>query len=53
MPKVRWIVKTAWRFGQMAHWQSRVLQGLRNFALRRTPKWINDRQVEKICSLNY
>jgi 2-polyprenyl-6-methoxyphenol hydroxylase-like FAD-dependent oxidoreductase len=53
MPKVRWIVKTAWRFGRMAHLRNRFLQGLRNFVLRWTPQKLNDRLMIKVGTLNF
>ncbi len=53
MPKVRWIVKTARRFGQMAHVRNRVLQALRNTAMKWTPQRFNDRLMAKVCTLNF
>ncbi len=53
MPKVRWIVKTAWRFGRMAHVRNRLMQGLRNCVLKWTPQKINDRLMIKVATLNF
>lgn len=48
MPKVRAIVGTAWRFGQIAHWQHPTARWLRDRVLRLTPEWVNDRQFRKM-----
>jgi 2-polyprenyl-6-methoxyphenol hydroxylase-like FAD-dependent oxidoreductase len=53
MPKVRWIVKTAWRFGKVAHIRNRVLQALRNTLMRLTPQRLNDRLMLKVGTLNF
>ena len=53
MPRVRWIVKTAWRFGKVAHVHNRFLQGLRNLLMRWTPQRLNDRLMLKVGTLNF
>lgn len=53
MPKVRWIVKTAWRFGKMAHARNRLLQAVRNTVMKWTPQRLNDRLMARVCTLNY
>jgi 2-polyprenyl-6-methoxyphenol hydroxylase-like FAD-dependent oxidoreductase len=53
LPKVRRLVKSAWRFGRMAHWRPRWLQALRNFVLRCTPRRLNERQLEWLYRLDY
>jgi 2-polyprenyl-6-methoxyphenol hydroxylase-like FAD-dependent oxidoreductase len=52
-PKVRWIVNTAWRFGQLAHLRNRWLQRLRNLVLKGTPGWLNEKQFDRLYALNY
>ena len=53
MPKARWVVKTAWRIGRLAHVRGRWLQGLRNAAMRWTPGRVNARQIDHLYALNY
>lgn len=53
MPKARWIVNTAWKFGQVAHVRSRPLQILRDLSMRLTPTWLNRKRLESVYSLNY
>ncbi len=52
MPKVRRMVHTAWRYGQIAHVRSRWVQRLRNLALQSVPDWVNQRRVEWMYALN-
>jgi hypothetical protein len=37
----------------MAHIRSRWLQGLRNLVLRNLPRWVNQRQFDRLYALNY
>ena len=53
MPKVRRIVHTAWRYGQIAHTRSRWLQRLRNVGMKSIPDWVNQKRVEWLYALNY
>jgi 2-polyprenyl-6-methoxyphenol hydroxylase-like FAD-dependent oxidoreductase len=52
MPKVRWIVNTAWRFGQVAHWQSRPAQKFRNWMMKLTSGTAR-RNLDFVYSLNF
>ena len=52
-PKTSRIVKTAWRFGQIAHLRQPLLRQLRNLAFRLTPHRIKQQQVEAIYQLNF
>jgi len=52
-PKVRYIVKTAWRFGRIAHLRNPILQKLRNWFLKGTPAWHNRNQLNWLYTLNY
>jgi 2-polyprenyl-6-methoxyphenol hydroxylase-like FAD-dependent oxidoreductase len=53
MPKVRWIVKTAWRLGQLSHWRSRWAQGLRDLVLRCLPRRMQEKQLERLYALDF
>ena len=53
MPKAKWIVKTAWNFGQVSHWQNQTAQWTRDAALRWTPSSIKQKQLDRLYSLNY
>ena len=53
MPKVRRVVHTAWRYGQIAHTRSRWLQRLRNVGMKSVPDWVNQKRVEWLYALNY
>jgi 2-polyprenyl-6-methoxyphenol hydroxylase-like FAD-dependent oxidoreductase len=52
MPKVRRMVHTAWRYGQIAHIRSRRVQRLRNLAMQSVPDWVNQKWVEWLYALN-
>jgi 2-polyprenyl-6-methoxyphenol hydroxylase-like FAD-dependent oxidoreductase len=50
--KVRWIVKTAWRFGRIAHLRNRPARMARNWLLKHVPDWFSQRQLDRLYSLN-
>ena len=52
MPKVRRMVHTAWRYGQIAHIRSRGLQRLRNLAMQSVPDWLNQKRVEWLYAVH-
>lgn len=52
MPKVRWIARTAWQLGQLAHLENPWLRRLRNLVMRMTPTWVNERQQERVIRLD-
>jgi 2-polyprenyl-6-methoxyphenol hydroxylase-like FAD-dependent oxidoreductase len=51
--KVRWVVKTAWRFGRTAHLRARPVQRVRNWLMRRVPERVNQRLLDRLYTLNY
>jgi 2-polyprenyl-6-methoxyphenol hydroxylase-like FAD-dependent oxidoreductase len=53
MPKARWIVKTSWNLGQVSHWQSPLARLARDAVFRWTPSSVTEKQLEKLCSLNF
>jgi 2-polyprenyl-6-methoxyphenol hydroxylase-like FAD-dependent oxidoreductase len=46
LPRARWFVNNAWRYGRLAHLRNRPARLLRNWLLKRTPDWVNARQLE-------
>ncbi len=46
LPRARWFVKNAWRFGKLAHLRNRPARLVRNWLLRHTPEWVKARQLE-------
>ena len=52
LPKVRWVVNTAWRFGRLAHLRGRCPQRLRDLALRCTAGQ-SEKQFDRLYALNY
>jgi 2-polyprenyl-6-methoxyphenol hydroxylase-like FAD-dependent oxidoreductase len=52
MPRVNWIMKTAWSFGQMAHWQNPVARWARNSALQWTPSSVTVKQQERLYNFD-
>jgi 2-polyprenyl-6-methoxyphenol hydroxylase-like FAD-dependent oxidoreductase len=52
MPKVRRMVHTAWRYGQIAHIRRRWIQRLRNLVMQSVPDWVNQKRVEWLYALN-
>jgi len=53
MPKAKSIVNTAWRFGQISHWQNPLARWGRDAAMRWTPVSIEQKQLDNLYSLNY
>lgn len=53
MPKVRWVVTTAWRVGRLAHVRNPWLRGLRNAAIRCTPAWVGRSQFDRLYAVNH
>jgi 2-polyprenyl-6-methoxyphenol hydroxylase-like FAD-dependent oxidoreductase len=52
MPRVRWIVNTAWRIGRVAHWENRVARWLRDRALAWTPAWVSRKSFDRMFALD-
>ena len=52
MPKVRWIVNTAWRIGRASHWENRIARWVRDRALAWTPAWISRRSFDRMFALD-
>jgi len=53
MPKAKRIVKNAWIFGHVSHWQNPLVRWARDAAIRWTPSSIGQKQLDKLSSLNY
>jgi len=53
LPKVRWVAKTAWRIGRLAHVANPWLRRLRDLAMKATPSSMNERQFDGIYALKY
>lgn len=49
--RVRRMVKTAWRYGKVAHIRNRSMRKLRNAGLRWSPEWLQRRQIEWLYAL--
>ncbi len=47
------IVNTSWKMGKLAQLENPFLCGIRNFALRNTPKSFHDKQLEKIFKTDF
>jgi 2-polyprenyl-6-methoxyphenol hydroxylase-like FAD-dependent oxidoreductase len=52
MPRVKWIVNTAWSLGQVAHWQNPVARWARNSALRWMPSSLTVRQEDRLYNFD-
>jgi 2-polyprenyl-6-methoxyphenol hydroxylase-like FAD-dependent oxidoreductase len=52
MPRTQWITKTAWTYGQIAHWQNRLVCWARNASIRWTPSSVTSKQLDRLYSLN-
>jgi 2-polyprenyl-6-methoxyphenol hydroxylase-like FAD-dependent oxidoreductase len=52
LPKVRWVVNTAWRFGRLAHLRGRWSQRLRDLVLRWTARR-SEKEFDRLYALNY
>jgi 2-polyprenyl-6-methoxyphenol hydroxylase-like FAD-dependent oxidoreductase len=51
--KAHHIVNTSWRFGQLTNFKNPVAIALRNWAIRATPGFITDRQIEKAYHIDF
>jgi 2-polyprenyl-6-methoxyphenol hydroxylase-like FAD-dependent oxidoreductase len=49
--KVDWTVATSWSIGRICHLGNPVARGLRNAALKHTPKRVTDKQFQRLYSL--
>jgi 2-polyprenyl-6-methoxyphenol hydroxylase-like FAD-dependent oxidoreductase len=52
-PKADWVARTAARLGWAAHLRSAPARLLRDTVLRLTPRWLNDRQIDRVLRLDY
>jgi 2-polyprenyl-6-methoxyphenol hydroxylase-like FAD-dependent oxidoreductase len=52
-PKTSRIVGTAWKFGQMAHWENKRACFLRNLLLRCTPNWLTNMSMGWMYKLKF
>ena len=52
MPKAHYIVDMSWRIGKVAHARNPLMIGLRNLIMKATPARVNQKQLEKIFSLD-
>jgi 2-polyprenyl-6-methoxyphenol hydroxylase-like FAD-dependent oxidoreductase len=50
--KVDWTVSTSWSIGKVCHLGNPFLRALRNFALKRTPESVTQRQIEQLYRLH-
>ncbi|RNI27928.1 monooxygenase [Rufibacter immobilis] len=53
MPRTHWITRQSRLLGNVAQSENNLYIQLRNFALRRLPTWVNDRQLEKVYSVDF
>ena len=53
MAKAKWIVNTSWTFGQVSHWQNPVARWTRDALMRGMPSSMQQKQLEKLNTLNY
>lgn len=51
--RTHFIVNTSWKMGKVAQLENGLLCSIRNFALRRTPKNISEKQMEKIFKTDF
>jgi 2-polyprenyl-6-methoxyphenol hydroxylase-like FAD-dependent oxidoreductase len=49
--KVDWTVSTSWSIGKMCHIGNPLARGLRNAALKHTPKRVTDKQIQRLFAL--
>jgi 2-polyprenyl-6-methoxyphenol hydroxylase-like FAD-dependent oxidoreductase len=52
LPRVQWIAKTAWGFGQIAHWQNPLARWARDASIRWTPSSVKLKQLDRLYSLD-
>jgi 2-polyprenyl-6-methoxyphenol hydroxylase-like FAD-dependent oxidoreductase len=53
MKKAHFIVNTSWMVGKVAHFENSIAIGLRNGLLKTMPKFINEKQFDKIFNIEY
>jgi 2-polyprenyl-6-methoxyphenol hydroxylase-like FAD-dependent oxidoreductase len=53
MPRTHWITRQSRFLGEVAQSQNSVFMGIRNFGLRHLPTWVNDKQLEKVYSVDF
>ncbi|WP_207430992.1 FAD-dependent monooxygenase [Sabulibacter ruber] len=53
MPRTHWITRQSRLLGDVAQSQNQVYIKVRNFALRHLPTWVNDKQLEKVYSVDF
>jgi hypothetical protein len=53
MARTRGIVKQSWVLGRVAKLENPVLVALRNWAVRMTPEWVNERQIRKVLGVDF
>lgn len=53
MARTHFIVNTSWKMGKLAQLENGLLCSIRNFALRKTPKSISEKQLEKIFKTDF
>jgi 2-polyprenyl-6-methoxyphenol hydroxylase-like FAD-dependent oxidoreductase len=51
--KANYIIKTSWLLGKIAQSNNSLICFLRNFILKITPKYITEKQSDKVFKLNY
>jgi 2-polyprenyl-6-methoxyphenol hydroxylase-like FAD-dependent oxidoreductase len=51
--KAHHIVNTSWKFGQLTNFKNPVAIALRNWAIRATPGFVTDRQIEKAYRIDF
>jgi len=51
MPKVKRVVHTSWRMGQVAHWKNPLARGIRNTLIKITPNDVRRRSLERVFEL--
>jgi 2-polyprenyl-6-methoxyphenol hydroxylase-like FAD-dependent oxidoreductase len=49
--RTTYIVNTSYQLGKIAQLENKILVQLRNFVLRMTPSWVNERQVAKVLDV--
>ena len=51
--KANYIIKTSWILGKLAQSDNSLICLLRNFILKITPKYMTEKQSDKVLKLNY
>ncbi|ALJ00398.1 FAD-dependent monooxygenase [Rufibacter tibetensis] len=52
-PRTSWITRQSRFLGEVAQSHNPLFIPLRNFALRHLPSWVNDKQLEKVYSVDF